>query len=181
MTEEIWAPVPGYEDLYEVSDRGRVRGLDRLVERSDGRKIPHKGRVLKPAHRGRGYLHVVLCRDGVQLGKTVHSLVAGAFLGPRPDGFDILHLDGNMENNDLSNLRYGTRSDNLKNTYDYGGKIGHGKLSLADVDEIRERLSRGEAAASIAETFKVHKSTIEAVKYGYHFAWYKGGDNDATQ
>lgn len=101
---EQWRPVVGYEGLYEVSDLGRVRSLPRYGT---------IGKLLKPgtAKRG-GYLYVNLCRDGRPLNRTIHVLVAEAFLGPRPEGFDVRHLDGNRLNCARANLAYGTRSEN---------------------------------------------------------------------
>lgn len=100
---EQWRPIKGYEDKYDVSDLGQVRSWTSVKQ----------GGLLKPREQNSGYLQVNL-KDGKGhgLNKTVHSLVAVAFLGPRPDGLEVRHLDGNGHNNKLSNLCYGTRSDN---------------------------------------------------------------------
>jgi hypothetical protein len=104
-----WRPVAGYEGLYEVSDDGQVRSLPRpgrlLVNRSYG------GRVVMPG-LSRGYKLIGLSRDGERRNARIHVLVAGAFLGPRPDGMDVCHNDGNKANNAAVNLRYGSRSEN---------------------------------------------------------------------
>jgi hypothetical protein len=102
-----WRPVVGWEGLYEVSDGGEARSLPRVIIRSDGRRQPLRGRVLKPAVDRDGYQRVHI---GVKRG--VHQLVVEAFIGPCPPGLEIRHLDGNPANNALSNLRYGTRSEN---------------------------------------------------------------------
>lgn len=111
MTER-WLPVVGYEWGYEVSDAGRVRSIDRIIRRSDGRIRRHRGRILKPSPMSPGgYLIVGL---GTKSGctKTVHRLVAAAFC-PRPDGADVVrHLDGNKVNNTVANLAWGTTSEN---------------------------------------------------------------------
>jgi hypothetical protein len=111
---ETWKPVVGFEGLYEVSDRGRVRSLDRvypqLSRKGKGHKHTHKGRILRPAPASHGYLTVVLGRGNT---RTVHSLVAEAFIGPCPEGQEILHKDQTRLNSRLSNLRYGTRTENI--------------------------------------------------------------------
>lgn len=111
---EHWLPVPGYEGLYEVSDRGRVRSLPRLT--ASGRL---GGRVLRPRIVD-GYLRVNLSKDGVAQSRKIHQLVAEAFLGPCPPGLEIRHLDGNSKNNAIWNLAYDTRSENMLD------KVRHG-------------------------------------------------------
>lgn len=109
MNSERWLPVSGYEGSYEVSDLGRVRSLDRITDR--GRKW--RGRVMSPAPmRSNGYLIVSLWRDGSQRTTLVHRLVLSAFVGPAPDGAEGLHGDGDPENNKLTNLSWGTHSEN---------------------------------------------------------------------
>ena len=181
LQTERWLPVPGYLGLYEVSELGRVRSLDRLCLGKDGREEVHRGQILAPQKLKNGYLEVYLCRGAKREHRTVHSLVADAFLGPRPKGHDILHFDGNRENNSYTNLGYDTRAENLHSTYLYGGKQANGKLSLTDVDAIRSRLTAGESGYSIAKDYGVHPSAIYHIRDGKSFAWYKGGDNDATQ
>ena len=95
----------GWEGLYEVSSLGRVRTLPR-----HGRS----GRILKlqEAKRG-GYPAVSMSRNSIGRTFKVHVLVARAFLGPKPDGMEVLHADDDKTNNAVTNLRYGTRSENL--------------------------------------------------------------------
>lgn len=114
-TQEEWRPVVGYEGSYEVSDHGRVRSLDRFVRSTSRRGKPYlmacRGKVLRPAaNKTRsGHLHVIL----VGRTRTIHTLVAEAFLGPRPVGMEVRHLDDHPSNNNLSNLAYGTQSENV--------------------------------------------------------------------
>ena len=115
---EIWKDIEGYEGLYQVSDLGRVRSLDR--EDAQGRRI--KGTVLAGSLNGKGYLKVSLCRDGDVEGKLIHRLVAEAFLD-NPDNFpQVNHKDENKTNNVVSNLEwcsalynnmYGTRNKRI--------------------------------------------------------------------
>jgi len=97
---EIWKPIPGYESQYEVSDQGRVRTFVRGAN----------GRLLKPAKASHGYYTVCLGRNN---SRTLHSLVAEAFIGPKLKGQEVLHKDGTRTNNCVQNLRYGTRSENI--------------------------------------------------------------------
>ncbi len=109
---ELWRPAIGYEHRYEVSDRGNVRSINHW----DGRRNV-AGRGLKPGSSKSGHVSVSLGRGN---SKTVHSLVMSAFIGPRPSGADILHLNHLPMDNRLCNLRYGSRSENMKMDYAIG-------------------------------------------------------------
>lgn len=111
MTE--WRPVVGHEGRYEVSSCGQVRSLPRPG-------VP-KARVLRQWTQY-GYPSVNLScgsRDQRE-NRPVHVLVAAAWLGPRPDGLVIRHLDGNSRNNDVRNLAYGTPAENVRDTVRHG-------------------------------------------------------------
>lgn len=120
MSDEVWKDVPGYEGRYQASDIGRVRSVDHRV-----RVVPHgvettrlvRGRVLKPAATTSGHLTVCLGKGNTL---SVHTLVMRTFRGEPPAGHEVLHDDHNPKNNVLSNLKYGTRSENLKMDYAAG-------------------------------------------------------------
>jgi NUMOD4 motif/HNH endonuclease len=102
---EEWRPVVGWEGFYEVSSAGRVRSIPRASRT--------RGVVLKPSRSGTNkYPHVDLWADGENETRTVHSLVAEAFVGQRTDGTEVRHLDGDDSNCQRSNLAYGTSSEN---------------------------------------------------------------------
>jgi hypothetical protein len=120
MAEEDWRPVPGFEGLYEISASGDVRTIARILRRRNGRKYTVAPLLRKPVPNRYGYLGVRLSKDGATFPKEIHALVALAFLGPRPAGADIRHLDGNKVNNSASNLKYGTRSENILDAVAHG-------------------------------------------------------------
>ena len=112
--EEIWKPVIGYEGLYEVSNLGRVRSVDRLVKYSNGQIHLHKGRILSPGlvHKS-GYLQVGLCNNGKTKHKMVYRLVAEGFL-PNIDNLpQVNHKDENPFNNCVENLEWCTIEYNI--------------------------------------------------------------------
>lgn len=116
---EMWKPVVGYEGLYEVSDLGNVRSVDRTVWHSRGFEMTLKGKPLAQNPRG-GYLRACLTKDGKHKTISVHKLVLEAFVGKRPDGQDICHNNGNRTDNRLTNLRYDTKSGNAKDMVKHG-------------------------------------------------------------
>jgi len=111
--KEQWLAIPGYEGFYEVSNLGRVRSMDRAVGHPINGKISLKGKVLIQSLSSDGlYFVVSLCKEGQQKTYAVHKLVASTWLGPRPTGTEICHGPAGQKNNAVSNLRYGTRSEN---------------------------------------------------------------------
>ena len=125
MIEEIWRPIEGYEGLYEVSNTGQVRSLDRYVKYSNGRIHLHKGKVLSPIKDKDGYLQVSLYYNRKMYKKYVHRIVAEAFL-PNPDNLpEVNHKDEDKTNNNVTNLEwcdrkynlsYGSRQERYRNT-----------------------------------------------------------------
>lgn len=117
MTRERWLAVPGYEGCYEVSDQGQVRSLDRRSTRG-AHSVLARGRVLTPKFTP--YPTVSLWLDGRQYTRRVHTLVAEAFIGPRPPGMYVCHGNGDETDNRLENLRYDTPSANELDTVRHG-------------------------------------------------------------
>ena len=109
-THENWKAIPGYEGLYEVSDQGSVRSLDRLNSLGHRRK----GKFLSPGRGRDGHLRVNLCKNGKMESMYVHRLVLLAFVGPCPTGMLACHWDDDPGNNHLSNLRWDTPSANRR-------------------------------------------------------------------
>ena len=100
--DEIWCPIKGYEGLYEVSDKGRVRSLK-----------SGKERILKPLRITCGYLQVQLWKNGKQKMYLIHRLVAQAFI-PNPDNLpEVNHKDEDKENNSVKNLEWCDRKYNI--------------------------------------------------------------------
>ena len=117
---ESWIPVPGYEGLYEVSDFGRVRSVDRWYVRTDSRKYFVKGKILQQSMTSNGYLTVTLRKNRTASRKTMHRLVLLAFRGQCPAGMETCHNNGKRTDNRLSNLRWDTGSNNKVDTILHG-------------------------------------------------------------
>lgn len=126
MAKEEWRSVPGFVGLYEVSDNGVVRSLDRLVRAGSGTRMA-RGQELRPTVQTWGHLKVNLCKNGSVYGNTIHAIVMLVFEGPCPEGLEIRHLDGVSSNNLLSNLKYGTKSENMKDRVRHGRDINAAK------------------------------------------------------
>lgn len=157
---ERWRKVEGWP--YSVSDQGRVRN-DRT------------GYILKPMMRGgcktSRYPHVSLC-NGVEVSFAIHALVLTAFRGPCPEGMQGCHKDGSRDNNQLSNLRWGTPKENMadrdKHGRTYRGMRHHSsrltEQEVVAMRTIRERY--GWPFYKLAEAFGVSTSTAHHAARG---------------
>lgn len=164
---ENWRSIPWTNDFYEVSDLGRVRSKDRVYERSNGRPFTAYGRLL-PVHWSDGYLRVRLNVPGFPKWHMVHKLVMETFVGPRPDGMVIRHLDGSATNCALTNLKYGTNSENQMDRKDHGTWHDKTERRLDDgqIIQMRERRASGEMLKVLANEFGVSASYVMMVCTG---------------
>lgn len=114
--EEIWKEIAGYEGLYQVSNMGRVKSLDRVVKISTMGSIRLvKSRILKPNLNTHGYLYVNLSKEGKVVPKKVHRLIAEAFI-PNPDNKPFIdHINTVTTDNRIENLRWCTQKENMNN------------------------------------------------------------------
>lgn len=116
---EMWKPVVGWENSYEVSDQGQVRSIDRYRAGPHGSMTFRRGKVLKP--RARRYLTVTLNEPGrTPKQASIHLLVLEAFVGPRPLGLVGCHGPGGQRNNAVDNLRWDTQRNNILDQLKYG-------------------------------------------------------------
>lgn len=114
-----WRDIKGFEGIYQVSDSGDVRSVDRVILSSNGRRLRYKGRTMAQSRCRKGYLQVQLNSHGKFYSRRVHRLVAEAFI-PNPDMLpQVNHKNENKEDNradnlewcdNLYNCRYGTKS-----------------------------------------------------------------------
>jgi len=162
---EVWQAIPDWEGFYEASDWGSIRSLPRTVNGSHGSTQKRPGVVRKLMWTGR-YYQVRLSAEGRQSYPTVHSLVAGAFLGQRPPGAQINHVDGDRRNNRVSNLEYVTAGQNSIHAFRLGlatprSGEAHGASVLSEGDVRRIRSNPANLSfRDLALTFGVSVPTI---------------------
>lgn len=149
MPNIIWKQISGYEGCYEVSNNGSVRGIDRIVHRNTSPRFV-RGVEIKPRITNSGYCQVILRKNGKQKPFYVHRLVAEAFLG-KHDHLEVNHIDEDKTNNNLSNLEWVTRSENLR--HNNGGQrrvLGRMKPVIAyDETTVTRYASVSEAARAL--------------------------------
>jgi len=169
FSEEEWRWVIGYESRYKISDKGRVQSfLPRGGQTIRG--IPqNEPQRIKKQVLSAGYPTVLLTHKNEHIPKwyRVHRLVLEAFLGPCPDKCEAIHKDGSRTNNHLSNLIWGTRSQNLSEYGFWNDKNPiEFKLSKEDVLKIRKAITNGKVIKTIADKYGVCTNTIRNIKSG---------------
>lgn len=166
LTEE-WRDVRGYEGLYQVSSLGNVKSLKRAF-------VPEDRLLLLTANPISGYVTVSLNNGIKQRTGKVHIMVCEAFHGPRPEGKQACHKDGDKLNNSKVNLRWGTQQENM-NDRDRHGNTRRGeehpnaKLNMCEVRQIRSRHKRfckTNGARALAREFGVSDHVIKQVIKG---------------
>lgn len=166
-----WRPI--LDGHYIVSETG-------IVQRAKGKTA---GRIIKASPDGHGYLKTSLCVHGHEMTKPVHVLVALAFLGERPAGMYVNHIDGNKRNNHRSNLEYTTPRGNSEHAARIGlvasgarhgrstkphrtargESVNTARLSVDQVREIRALWDNGSSLSEIVARFGLSKSATHAV------------------
>lgn len=182
---EKWKAVPGFEGLYEVSDQGRVRSLDRITPRFNRWGTPAplrvKGRLLKPSPFGKsGHVCVNLFNNGRGKCWQIHRIVLEAFVGPRPRGMECRHLNGRAHDNRLANLVWGTRAENMADRTRLGehnpalGENRHNAvLTEKQVRAIRSLNASGKGGSEISRTMGVNINTVFGIISGRNWKWLK--------
>ena len=174
--KEIWKPVVGLERKYAVSNLGNVKSLTRLVRHPKGGMRLIKGRILKQSSNRQNYKIVGLSVDCKCKTFLVNRLVLIAF---NPvDGYEDLvtrHNDDNPENNNISNLCWGTPQDNandmkLRERSCLGSVHYKSKLKESDIPVIRKMFDENFSRTAIAETFGVSRRLINAILSGQRWA-----------
>ena len=117
--EEVWKDIKGYEGLYQVSNYGRIKSLDRIIKDSH-RSYNKNDKILKLSFNFQKYLMVNLSKYGVKKSYRVNRLVAEAFIPNPLNKSQVNHIDGNKINNNVENLEWVTPSENMQHAYKNG-------------------------------------------------------------
>ena len=168
---EIWKDVFGFEGLYQVSNLGKVRSLDRLANFNGGIGL-RKGRVLKLGNNNDGYLQVALSKDGKQTTFVVHRLVYEAFNGKIPEGMQVNHIDEDKTNNSIENLNVMTSSENINwgtgNERRAKSMINHKSLSkpIIQYSLTGEKLAEYESLSDAKRKLTINQGNISSALNG---------------
>lgn len=117
--KEEWKDIVGFEGIYQVSNFGEVKSLDRFVQVGKGIRF-RQGMVLKQKTTKGGYLCVHLRNQDKECHPTVHRLVAEHFIGNPDIKPTVNHIDGNKKNNKVQNLEWATSQEQIQHAIDSG-------------------------------------------------------------
>ena len=165
LPNEIWKDIVGYENIYQVSNLGRVKSFHR-----------GKIKILHLTFKDTGYVHVKLFKNFSRKTIGVHRLVAQAFI-PNPNNLPVVnHINNNHSDNRVENLEWTTVSENTKHAYKIGAiKVKKGenapnaKLSDNQAEYIRQvykPLDKEFGGRALAKKFNVTPSTISDIAKG---------------
>lgn len=173
--EEKWLDVKGYEGLYQVSNTGKIRSVDRLILKNNNRHAWFQGQVLKPATNRNGYSRIVLSKDKEKKTLSVHRLMAIAFIPNPLNHKQVNHINGIKDDNRLENLEWCTPSENILHAYRTG--LGHSglkgcngerhpssKLKTQDVLKIKQLLREKQTNVAIASKFNISEKAISDIR-----------------
>lgn len=129
--KEIWEDIIGWDGLYQVSDLGRVKSVERIVVYKNGKRYLVKEKILRFKRNGEGYLSVCLCRNCYEKYERINRLVANAFI-PNPNNYPIVCHDNDVpDDNRVVNLKWGTQKHNIRDA------VKRGRMSKGDSHYMR--------------------------------------------
>lgn len=178
--KQVWKPVIGYEGLYEVSNHGNVRSLNRVIVENNTNKVRSiKGVNLSIANSKRGYRVVVLCKDGTEKIRNVHQLVAESFIPNLENKPCINHKDFNRLNNRVENLEWCTYAENNLHSIEEGRR-GKTVIQLTKDGEFVQQfdsIKRAESYTGIASQ-NIGKVCKGERIFAGNYRWEYGVDKD---
>lgn len=159
--KELWLPIKGYEGLYEVSNNGDVRSIDRIIEDDRCNRF-FVGKILsKTKHNGKQpYYYVTLSKCGKNKKQFVHRLVAETFIENPFCLPQVNHIDGNVHNNNVSNLEWVTNAQNTQHAYDNFLNVKH-QLHIEYRGEVH----------SLRKWCKILNLPYKTIWFRYHNGW----------
>ena len=169
-TREIWVDIKNYEGKYRISNKGRIKSLERQVSHGGITWIQPE-RIMSHWCGTTSYYDCVrLYKGGVGTKFSVHRLVAQHFLPEWNPKLEVNHIDGDRYNNTANNLEMCTHQRNMEHAIagglkqDYGEKSVNAKLTNAQAEEVRVKYFSGKASQdTLAKQYGVSRQTVSAI------------------
>lgn len=147
-----WLPIKNYEGLYEVSDTGEVRSVDRVLSVTNQKERLFKGKLIyQDLNVQVGYKQVSLWKNNKKTNLYIHRLVAEAFIPNPSNKPDVNHIDGNRQNNHVSNLEWVTPKENSQHAISTGLQVYTHRLTKEEFIDCLHDVINGESYQSLSE------------------------------
>lgn len=159
---EVWKPVAEFKGAYKISNLGRLKRIKSGVH-------ARPGYILKPQTNPNGYLYYPITINSKTRNRSVHRLIANAFIKKIPKGLEINHKNGIRNDNRIENLEIVTHSQNILHSTrilkkQIGEKNNLAKLKDKEIPDIRNLISQGKSLNTIAKKYGVSKRCISFIK-----------------
>jgi hypothetical protein len=181
MENEIWKDIPNYEGLYQASNLGRIKSLDRVLKGKGKNQFGStfdmikKGRILKQQITKKGYLKAYLIKDGKSKTFASHRIIALTFI-PNPDNYKFInHKDENKVNNRVDNLEWCTQSYNIN----YGTrnkKVSEKLKNIIKSKEWCENISKGKKGKIMSIEYREIQRKVSLKRKRNALGQFIGGD-----
>lgn len=159
---EIWKSVIGYEGLYEVSNMGRVKSLERNIVKGRGGLCKIEERILKSGKDKDGYPQVVLCKEGKRKTCKIHRLVATAFIDNPNNLPQINHIDEIKTNNCVDNLEWCDCKYNINYGSHNEKMIKSISISILQFSKTGDFIRRWDSTAQVEKELGINNSNINS-------------------
>lgn len=153
---ETWKDIKGYEGLYQISNEGRVKSLERTIMRKDGKTMKFKSVIKNQFTDKDGYKRVTLSKGCIAKHYFVHRLVAQTFIGDI-DGHEINHIDFDTSNNCVTNLEIVDHLDNIRHSYNQG--------HYSEINKKKITVTYKDGSTSVFDSYKEAASCL-GISYG---------------
>lgn len=140
--KDIWREIKGYDGKYKINKNGIIKS---------------KNKILKPSKDNKGYLYVILYKNGYGKHKSIHRLVAETFIPNSNKLKEVNHIDGNSINNNISNLEWITHSNNIRHAVNVLNKI---KKPIMQYDLKFNFVKEWDSIKQVEEKLKIDHSNI---------------------
>ncbi len=155
---EVWKDIKGYEGLYQVSNLGRVKSLERFKDNNGG-KVKVSERIMRISVDTVGYNIICLTKNSKRKTHKIHRLVAEAFIPNLENKREVNHKDGNKQNNNVKNLEWATRKENMRHAYKTGLNGGEHFFNNSTAKAVKQYDANMECIATYKSTAEASRKT----------------------
>lgn len=185
--EEIWKDINGFEGMYQISNLGRVKSIERTVIDKNNNIKYIKEHIMSSSNNGNGYLSVMLYKDNKGVRKLIHRLVAQAFI-PNPQNLpEVNHIDENRGNNVVTNLEwidyltnrtYGTRLERLSASNTIHAPVVQYDLDFNYIAEYKNAIQAAKALGFDKRGSAIYECANKKANIAYGYIWRYKDDKD---